>query len=487
MSTRRLVLTRSAAAVGTAFTGMLPGIARAALSKEQIVDLYVAYFGRPPDYGGMNWYLSQPNATIDSVAQAFSDSPESKALYGNTFGAAQVDAIYMNVFNRHAEPAGVNYWTGEVNAGHISPAKAAWAILVGGQGNDGISVNNKRLMATAWFDSLNTSARRTKYSGTAAANVARDFLRRVHFSSQSLAVGQATLQQTLDVMMVAYDASQVGGVNWQDLGYLEGMSDDHHYTPIVHTPHPTLKGLRAYSNAQAPDGQSARLDLYDCAYPYLGGYAAVGPAKAALTVTSSADDYIRTSGVCRGDITGKHYALLYTGSSYPTTGGYSPSFATSNDGVTWSWQGSAVTPFGRIQSSAANLIVDEARTDVGDDYRFMAWLDALGKVKMIHSKDGKTWIEGPAAWPSAVQNDSAWQFVTACKTPHGYHLIGAHNFPATEHRHLFSVDGKTWKVVELAARTMTSHKGTNLSYDPKTGYVIALTAGYLFRFAAKPF
>ena len=92
-----------------------------AVSLPQLTQLYLAYFGRPPDYDGIQSYMSPAKADADiwSVAANFSASPESIRLYGTTFGAAQVNAIYQNLFNRDAEPAGLLYWSQEVASGRL--------------------------------------------------------------------------------------------------------------------------------------------------------------------------------------------------------------------------------------------------------------------------------------------------------------------------------------------------------------------------------
>ena len=95
-----------------------------AVTATQLQQIYFAYFGRPPDVDGYSFYLNNAASTAASVAIGFSASPESQALYGTVFGAAQVNAIYQNLFNRDAELAGLVYWSGEVNAGRLTAAGA---------------------------------------------------------------------------------------------------------------------------------------------------------------------------------------------------------------------------------------------------------------------------------------------------------------------------------------------------------------------------
>src|SRR5207253_3470930 len=168
-----------------------------AVTQDQLYDLYLAYFGRPPDFDGLQFYTANPNFTMASVAAAFSASPESQALYGSSFGAAQVDAIYMNLFNRHAEPAGLAYWTTEVASGRITPAGAALAILQGAQNDDKIAVQNKLAIAHAFVADLDTSEEIIGYSGPIAAAAARAFLHTVDWTAGSLTAAQANLDASV--------------------------------------------------------------------------------------------------------------------------------------------------------------------------------------------------------------------------------------------------------------------------------------------------
>src|SRR5687767_2116766 len=121
-----------------------------AVTQAQLTQIYLAYFGRPPDFDGLVYYTTLPNITIWDVAASFSASPESVALYGPTFNAAQINAIYQNLFNRDAEPAGLLYWSQEVAAGRLTPAGAALAILLGAQNDDLVAVQNKVAVSSAF-------------------------------------------------------------------------------------------------------------------------------------------------------------------------------------------------------------------------------------------------------------------------------------------------------------------------------------------------
>lgn len=224
-----------------------------------------------------------------------------------------------------------------------------------------------------------------------------------------------------------------------------------HYTPIVWD-----GGLRVYSNT-GPSGDGVW---------HLDG-------REVLRISDPRDRYIRTSAVAR-DQRG-YAALLYTGDGYPSLGGYSPSWATSPDGQAWTWHGS-VSPFGRYQGSGAALVIEA-------DGTYSAWTDNTGvKLRRSTSHDGIHWTADKTdAWPVELAGDSP-QFPSAARTPYGYHLIAADQWPAQHHRHLWSCNGRDWRVLEMDAPTINS-KGANLAYAD--GVLYAVAAGRIFTTPAR--
>jgi len=164
-----------------------------AVSQAQLTELYLSYFGRPPDFDGLVYYTSNPAFTIWTVAAGFSASPESQALYGTSFNATQINAIYQNLFNRDAEPAGLLYWSQEVAAGRLTPAGAAYAIMLGAQNDDLVAVQNKLQISAAFVTALDTAPEIIGYTGTVAAASARAFLATVDSTAGSLTTATAGL------------------------------------------------------------------------------------------------------------------------------------------------------------------------------------------------------------------------------------------------------------------------------------------------------
>lgn len=126
-------------------------------SLELITRIYIGYFNRVPDVVGMTYWQGQYNAglSLQQIINAFAGSDESRALYGNMLGsnvdAVQVEvfinSVYLNLFNRDAEPEGLAYWRSQIlgDSGQ-SPLPIEVAILTimeGALGDDRLILANK--------------------------------------------------------------------------------------------------------------------------------------------------------------------------------------------------------------------------------------------------------------------------------------------------------------------------------------------------------
>src|SRR5205085_2814152 len=146
------------------------------------------------------------------------------ALYGTTFTVATVNAIYQNLFNRDAEPAGLAYWYGVVSSGQLSPAGAALAILQGAKNADAIAIQNKLAAATAFTNALDTTPEILGYAGNPAAAAARTWLHTVDSTTDSLTAALAGVDAAVA------SVSGIGGVNGQTFTLTTGIDN------IVGTP-----------------------------------------------------------------------------------------------------------------------------------------------------------------------------------------------------------------------------------------------------------
>jgi S-layer protein len=184
-----------------------------AATATDIQTLYVAYFNRPADPLGLQVWLNS-GASIQTIANGFSGSDEYKATYANKTPLDLVDSIYMNLFGRHAEPAGLLFWAGRLQAGTDSFASIVLTIANNAQddgtNNDLTAITSKVAAATAFTGSLDTAAEIRGYDGTAANDVAKAWLATV---TNAANLATATTDAALATVSAAAAAAHDGTLN----------------------------------------------------------------------------------------------------------------------------------------------------------------------------------------------------------------------------------------------------------------------------------
>ncbi|AIQ96576.1 DUF4214 domain-containing protein [Prochlorococcus sp. MIT 0801] len=110
----------------------------------ELQQLYIGYFGRPCDPNGLDYWLGQ-KVTKKAFAANMYLQPEFNSVNGNLSTTAQVNQIYLNLFNRNGDTAGLTYWSSQIDSGNLELASIAndltWAAL----NNDGSEVDKKTL------------------------------------------------------------------------------------------------------------------------------------------------------------------------------------------------------------------------------------------------------------------------------------------------------------------------------------------------------
>lgn len=149
---------------------------------DDIQRLYIAYFNRPADTVGLAYWTTQANLNGGStagIANAFSASTEYKTKYNGLSTSTLVNTIYLNLFGRGAEPAGLQYWGSRLDGGTFNVGNIVIAILSGAQNADAVAVNNKALAAVQFTQNLTTTAQISAYTTPAAAALALTWLNAV--------------------------------------------------------------------------------------------------------------------------------------------------------------------------------------------------------------------------------------------------------------------------------------------------------------------
>ncbi|MGK7952811.1 MAG: choice-of-anchor Q domain-containing protein [Xenococcaceae cyanobacterium] len=157
---------------------------------------YVAYYGRPADKGGLDFWndaLTENNvsyapregdsltgstkAIYDSIVNQFGTSAEADRLFGNIENNRdKVNRVYQLAFNRDGDSEGLNYWTEQIDNGNVTLATFALEVALGAQNEDIVILNNKIDSADLFANSLDTQAKTAAYSGSEGEIFGREWL-----------------------------------------------------------------------------------------------------------------------------------------------------------------------------------------------------------------------------------------------------------------------------------------------------------------------
>ena len=98
---------------------------------------------------------------------------------------AFIQSVYLNLFNRTPDLAGKAYWIGLLNAGAVSRANAALAILSGAQGSDLETIATKLAVTRQFTSAAADPAHNGSYDGLAANALVRGSMRTVQAATST--------------------------------------------------------------------------------------------------------------------------------------------------------------------------------------------------------------------------------------------------------------------------------------------------------------
>jgi len=145
----------------------------------QVEQLYVAYFSRPADTAGLSFWanvLATNPSGYQLISSNFAASAEYKSMYSGMDNNAVVNAVYLHLFGRPAETAGVSFWADKLNTHVITVDNMVTQIAAGAQSTDLFAYNAKVAVAAAFTARLDTPAEQQAYSGAAANKIAFNYV-----------------------------------------------------------------------------------------------------------------------------------------------------------------------------------------------------------------------------------------------------------------------------------------------------------------------
>lgn len=171
---------------------------------EAVQKLYVAYFSRPADFGGLDYWekvVTAANGNTAAVSAAFAASQEYKDTYAGKSAFQIINTIYNNLFGRDAEPAALLFWGEALNNKAVTIDNAVTTIATAAQGTDATAYKNKVAAATAFSAALDTTPEILGYSGTKANDAAKVWLSTVTTdASLATATAPAALATTVNTV-----------------------------------------------------------------------------------------------------------------------------------------------------------------------------------------------------------------------------------------------------------------------------------------------
>lgn len=155
--------------------------------------IYLGFFGRPADPDGLAFWSQTfsasgmpttingviaaypTNVRVRELIESFAKNEESLALYeGNT--AVFVNSVYVQLFNRNAEPAVRTFWGGFIDRNEMTRAEAILRLLDGALNGDAVVLSAKVAAATYFTAELDTPQEIVAYSTNDIRQAARDLL-----------------------------------------------------------------------------------------------------------------------------------------------------------------------------------------------------------------------------------------------------------------------------------------------------------------------
>ncbi len=198
------------------FSDFKEALGTTALNESEVQKLYIAYFNRPGDPGGLGYWegLLANGASMTTLQNSFSSSAEYQAIYIGQQNTVLITKLYQNLFGRVVDvnDGGVQWWAGEMAAGRHTITTIAGALSSGTSPGsaDNIAITNKIAAATAFTNALNTNAETENYVGAAAFAIASNWLAPIrddNILATSLASRDTTIASAVAAKTVLVNAT----------------------------------------------------------------------------------------------------------------------------------------------------------------------------------------------------------------------------------------------------------------------------------------
>ncbi|MEO3386182.1 DUF4214 domain-containing protein [Mesorhizobium sp. CAU 1741] len=141
-----------------------------------IQGIYIALFGRPADPAGLEFFNEATNNGADLTAIGdLAATDEYQDRFTGMSNEEIVNSIYLSLFERDGEAEGVEFYVNALEDGTYTINEIAIAILDGAQGTDLDTVNAKIAAGDLFLERLDLDEEIDAYDGLDAADLVRQF------------------------------------------------------------------------------------------------------------------------------------------------------------------------------------------------------------------------------------------------------------------------------------------------------------------------
>jgi len=119
-------------------------------SEINVMNAYIAYYGRPADSAGLAYWANRINeegGDLSAIIDDFGFSQEYSDRFGSLSNTDLVTNLYVQLFNRNPDQAGLDFYVDELNSGRRSLQSISLDILNGAQNDDVTILTNRRLVS----------------------------------------------------------------------------------------------------------------------------------------------------------------------------------------------------------------------------------------------------------------------------------------------------------------------------------------------------
>jgi len=161
--------------------------------------LYVAYFNRPADPGGLAHYegvleraftaggAAEVSKTMALISADFAKSNEYQTTYNQATNSAVVTAVYQNLFGHAPDSTGLAFYVKALTDKSMTVDTMVTYIANGAQGTDKVAYDSKVTVATAFTNALNTPEEIAGYNVTASQTYVKNMLAGIKTAAQATA------------------------------------------------------------------------------------------------------------------------------------------------------------------------------------------------------------------------------------------------------------------------------------------------------------